>query len=71
MESVRGEMTLLHDVDLPGSTIDAYVTGLATILEARAASMAELQERLSTFQRHLKEEEILRTARAAGWRHDG
>jgi kinesin family protein 2/24 len=59
MDSVREEMTLLQEVDRPGSAIDDYVTGLTAILAARAASIAELQTRLATFQRHLKEEEIL------------
>ena len=59
MESVRAEMTLLQEVDRPGSAIDDYVSGLTSILAARAASVAELQARLATFQRHLKEEEIL------------
>ena len=59
MESVRVEMALLQEVDRPGSAIDDYVSGLTAILAARAASIAELQARLATFQRHLKEEEIL------------
>jgi kinesin family protein 2/24 len=59
MESVRVEMALLQEVDRPGSAIDDYVSGLTAILAARAASIAELQTRLATFQRHLKEEEIL------------
>jgi kinesin family protein 2/24 len=59
MEAVRREMALLQEVDRPGSAIDAYVSGLTEILAARAASVAELQARLKTFQRHLKEEEIL------------
>jgi len=67
MENVRLEMALLQEVDRPGSAIDVYVQGLHAILEARAASVAELQLRLATFERHLREEEILRTARAQGW----
>jgi kinesin family protein 2/24 len=59
MEAVRSEMGLLQEVDRAGSAIDAYVSGLADILAARAASVAALQARLATFQRHLKEEEIL------------
>ena len=67
MESVRAEMARLQEVDRPGSTIDEYVSGLAAILAARAASVAELQARLATFQRHLKEEEILsRSVKGAG-----
>ena len=58
MESVRVEMALLQEVDRPGSAIDDYVSGLTAILAARAASIAELQARLATFQRHLKEEEV-------------
>jgi len=59
MAVVRREMALLTEVDRAGSAIDVYVSGLADILAARAASTAALQQRLDTLQRHLREEEIL------------
>mmetsp|Transcript_4237 Transcript_4237/g.13482 ORF Transcript_4237/g.13482 Transcript_4237/m.13482 type:complete len:200 (-) Transcript_4237:126-725(-) len=59
MEIVRKEMTLLAEVDQPGSAIDTYVAQLADILQRKAASIRELQDRLASFQGHLREEEIL------------
>lgn len=59
MASVRDEMALLAAVERPGSKIDDYVGGLGAILDARLRAVADLQERVHTLQRHVKEEEIL------------
>ena len=59
MATVSAEMALLQQVETPGSHIDDYVTGLTAILEQRMRAVQDLQDRVVTFQRHLKEEEIL------------
>uniref|UniRef100_A0A7S0XGA9 Uncharacterized protein n=1 Tax=Mantoniella antarctica TaxID=81844 RepID=A0A7S0XGA9_9CHLO len=59
MELVKREMALLADVDRPGSAIDVYVDRLAEVLARKAASIADLQERVARFQAHLREEEVL------------
>ena len=41
-------------MDKPGSAIDVYVERLAEVLAQKAASIAALQEQVSTFQTHLK-----------------
>jgi kinesin family protein 2/24 len=52
-------MVLLEEVESPGSQIDAYVKELNELLSTKASAIATLQERLSTFDRHLREEEVL------------
>ncbi|MQL71980.1 hypothetical protein Taro_004299 [Colocasia esculenta] len=47
MEIVREEMTLLAEVDQPGSLIDNYVNQLSFILSRKAAGLASLQARLA------------------------
>ena len=59
MELVKREMSLLAEVDKPGSAIDVYVERLAEVLERKAASIAALRERVAAFQTHLREEEVL------------
>ncbi|KAK9136890.1 hypothetical protein Sjap_007484 [Stephania japonica] len=59
MEIVREEMTLLAEVDQPGSHIDDYVTQLSFVLSRKAAALVSLQARLARFQHRLKEQEIL------------
>ncbi|BBM99793.1 kinesin family member 2/24 [Marchantia polymorpha subsp. ruderalis] len=59
MEIVREEMKLLAEVDRPGSRIDRYVSQLNYVLSRKAAGIVNLQARLTRFQRHLKEQEIL------------
>jgi len=59
MEQIKREMVLLEEVESPGSQIDAYVKELNELLSTKASAIATLQERLSTFDRHLREEEVL------------
>lgn len=59
MEQIKREMVLLEEVDRPGSAIDAYVRELNELLQSKAGAIQSLQDRLATFERHLKEEEIL------------
>ncbi|KAK9161563.1 hypothetical protein Syun_007904 [Stephania yunnanensis] len=59
MEIVREEMTLLAEVDQPGSHIDNYVIQLSFVLSRKAAALVSLQARLARFQHRLKEQEIL------------
>lgn len=59
MEQIKREMVLLEEVERPGSQIDAYVKELNELLSLKASAIASLQERLATFDRHLREEEIL------------
>ncbi|GBG65138.1 hypothetical protein CBR_g49500 [Chara braunii] len=59
MEIVHEEMRILAEVDKPGSAVEQYVVQLNQILTQKASAIADLQSRLATFQRHLKEEAIL------------
>lgn len=62
------EMKLLAEVDRPGSRIDRYVSQLNYVLSRKAAGIFNLQARLTRFQRHLKEQEILsRTSGRQPW----
>eukprot|EP00958_Prasinococcus_capsulatus_P005961 scaffold569_cov408-Prasinococcus_capsulatus_cf.AAC.55 len=59
MATVKEEMAILAEGEQPGGTIEEYATKLSILLEKRAASISELQQRLCDFQRHLREEEIV------------
>ncbi|KAG1655340.1 hypothetical protein FOA52_008855 [Chlamydomonas sp. UWO 241] len=62
MEAVRSEMTLLTEVDQPGSAIDQYVDRLDAILKQKLEGVAMLQAKLERFKGHLqKEEQITQT----------
>ncbi len=56
---MKQEMRLLHEVEQPGSAIDAYVTNLDTILVRKIQAISTLRNKLASFQQHLREEEIL------------
>jgi len=56
MELIRQEMAELNNVDQPGSSIDAYITNLDTILKRKIHKINALRERLHQFKRHLREE---------------
>ncbi|OMJ71657.1 hypothetical protein SteCoe_30077 [Stentor coeruleus] len=58
---VKDEMTILHEVDQPGSDVDEYISALKIMLENKLNSIKEIQNKLDTFTAHLKtEEEISR-----------
>lgn len=59
MEYMKSEMRLLHEVEQPGSAIDAYVTNLDHILVRKIETITQLRNKLAAFQAHLREEEIL------------
>eukprot|EP00762_Andalucia_godoyi_P005031 ANDGO_01444.mRNA.1 Kinesin-13A len=59
MELMRTEMKLLNDVDQPGSAIDEYVTNLEQVLDRKLEVIQTLKTRLTEFQKHLREEEML------------
>lgn len=59
MELVRKEMSLLTDVDQPGSAIDRYVEKLDAILKIKMDGILELKSKLERFKDHLKQEEIM------------
>ena len=52
-------MYLLNEVDKPGSDIDEYVENLDALLKHKYDSILQIRNKLSTFKKHLKEEEIL------------
>lgn len=56
MEAVRKEMQLLAEVDQPGSAVESYVERLGRILEFKARSLLEMQERLCSYRARLSEE---------------
>ncbi|KAL7222190.1 hypothetical protein ACSBR1_023991 [Camellia fascicularis] len=59
MDIVREEMNLLVEADHPGNQLDDYVSRLNAILSQKAAGIVQLQNRLSHFQRRLKEHNVL------------
>lgn len=54
---VKEEMTLLNEVDQPGSDVEVYARGLDNILLRKIQIMTDLRERLLSFYSHLKTEE--------------
>ena len=62
MALVKREMSLLAEVDKPGSAIDVYVEHLADVLEKKQRDIESLREKVRAFRAHLKEEEVLSKA---------
>ena len=54
---VKEEMTLLNEVDKPGSDVEVYAKGLDKILLKKIQIISEIRERLLNFYSHLKTEE--------------
>jgi kinesin family protein 2/24 len=54
MEFVRKEMTLLADVDQPGSSLDSYIKKLGALLKQRQDGIASLQKRLKKLESRSK-----------------
>lgn len=54
---VKDEMTLLNEVDKPGSDVEVYARGLDKILLKKMKIITDLRERLLNFYSHLKTEE--------------
>lgn len=52
-------MTLLGDVDWPGSDIDEYIFGLEGILTTQLEFIKDLKTRLTSFKGHISQEQIL------------
>ena len=50
-------MTLLNEVDKPGSDVEVYAKGLDKILLKKIQIITEIRERLLNFYSHLKTEE--------------
>ena len=50
-------MTLLNEVDKPGSDVETYAKGLDRVLLKKIKIITDLRERLLNFYSHLKTEE--------------
>ncbi|GAA0141144.1 microtubule binding motor protein [Lithospermum erythrorhizon] len=59
MDMVKEEMNMLADIDQPGNQIDDYMSKLHTILAQKASGILDLQSRLTQFQEHLKDTNVL------------
>ena len=59
VDLVKQEMTLLHEVDKPGSDIEEYVSSLDAILLHKLELVTVMRQRLTEFYCHLKTEESL------------
>ena len=54
---VKEEMTLLNEVDKPGSDVEVYARGLDRVLLKKMQIISDLREKLLNFYSHLKTEE--------------
>jgi len=54
---VKDEMTLLNDVDKPGSDVEEYAKSLDKVLLNKIKIISDLRKKLCTFYSHLKTEE--------------
>ena len=57
VDIVKEEMTLLNEVDKPGSDVEVYARGLDRVLLKKMQIISELREKLLNFYSHLKTEE--------------
>ena len=56
---VKDEMTLLNEVDKPGSDVEVYIKGLDRVLLKKMQIISGLREKLLNFYSHLKTEESM------------
>jgi len=59
MDLAKKEMTLLNEVNMPGSDIEQYVSNLDALLNHKLNTINVLKDKLSKFSHHLKQEELL------------
>ena len=53
VDLIKKQMTLLGDVDRPGSDIDEYIFGLEGILSSQLEFMKDLKNKLTSFKGHI------------------
>lgn len=56
---VKDEMTLLNEVDKPGSDVEVYIRGLDRVLLKKMQIISDLREKMLNFYSHLKTEESM------------
>lgn len=56
VDSIKGQMSMIGEVDQPGSDIQNYVGTLSQILAKNIRVMTSLQTKVDSFGKHLKEE---------------
>ena len=59
MSVVKDEMTLLNEVDKPGSDVEVYIRGLDRVLLKKMQIISDLREKMLNFYSHLKTEESM------------
>mmetsp|Transcript_17021 Transcript_17021/g.12187 ORF Transcript_17021/g.12187 Transcript_17021/m.12187 type:complete len:115 (+) Transcript_17021:1288-1632(+) len=59
VDLVKQEMTLLNEVDKPGSDVDEYVGSLDRILMSKVQMILEMRAQLLEFHKHIKTEECM------------
>ena len=52
-------MTLLNEVDKPGSDVEVYIRGLDRVLLKKMQIISDLREKMLNFYSHLKTEESM------------
>jgi kinesin family protein 2/24 len=57
VDMIKQEMSMLSDVDKPGSSINDYIYELDQILASKEGMIASLRDKLRVFNQHLREEE--------------
>ena len=59
MDLAKKEMSILNEVNMPGSAIEHYVSHLDVFLNQKLTTINNLKEKLNKFSQHLKQEEIV------------
>lgn len=59
VDLVKQEMSLLNEVDKPGSDVETYVASLDKLLTQKIAMITNMRKQLITFHTHLKTEEAM------------
>ena len=54
---IKNEMSILHDVDQPGSDVDEYTTALKSMLDHEISCITAIAQKLENFTSHLRLEE--------------
>lgn len=56
---VKEQERMRHEVNLPGSDVEDYIVNLSSLLSQQQDEIGRLQDMISTFHQHIKQEQSL------------
>mmetsp|Transcript_1416 Transcript_1416/g.1623 ORF Transcript_1416/g.1623 Transcript_1416/m.1623 type:complete len:131 (-) Transcript_1416:54-446(-) len=59
INSIKEQERMRHEVNLPGSDVEDYIVNLSSLLSQQQDEIGRLQDMISTFHQHIKQEQSL------------